>query len=201
MVINRLRQETKDVHAALERKIIPSLKQISSIADYQQVLKLFYGYFKPLESLVLLHIDRTMIVDIDKRRKADLLHYDLQQTGSGEVEAVAKINELPIIADPYSALGALYVMEGSTLGGAIISKMIRQRLHETSVSIRFFEGYGESSSAMWESFLNQLNAVPYSPENEERLIATAKETFQRFEDWATSFTNQIKSSNESAQRA
>lgn len=53
-----------------------------------------------------------------------------------------------IIEIHLQSLGALYVMEGSTIGDKIISKMIEQQLKTEFMAFTFFMGYGDQSANM-----------------------------------------------------
>ena len=60
---------------------------------------------------------------------------------------------LPGIENEVQAQGALYVLEGSTLGGRGITKMLlRQCPWLTLQKLTFFNGYGAGTGPMWLSF-------------------------------------------------
>jgi len=60
---------------------------------------------------------------------------------------------LPEIKNTAQAFGALYVIEGSTLGGQIIKKMVQKQLcMEGNNGLSFFDGYREATSDMWQVF-------------------------------------------------
>ena len=78
-------------------------------------------------------------------------------------------------------LGAMYVIEGSTLGGQHIARFVEPRLglsaeHGTA----YFRGYGEGTGAHWTEFKRILAAVP--DEQSDTVIAAAKATFAMFEE-------------------
>jgi heme oxygenase len=61
----------------------------------------------------------------------------------------------PAIATKAEALGALYVLEGSTLGGRMILKTLRSRGVSTD-DLDFLNPYGKDARAQWRSFLKVL---------------------------------------------
>ena len=61
----------------------------------------------------------------------------------------------PAIGTTAEALGAFYVLEGSTLGGKTILKALRTRGVSTN-DLRFLDPYGSESGSRWRSFLNVL---------------------------------------------
>ena len=63
--------------------------------------------------------------------------------------------EPPDIKNQGDLVGMLYVIEGSTLGGQLISKHLTKNLGITpETGGRFFGGYGENTSVLWLDFLN-----------------------------------------------
>jgi len=80
-------------------------------------------------------------------------------------------------------LGALYVIEGSTLGGTIISKMIKQQLAiPDNKGLSFFNGYGSETEKMWQDFKLFLDR-PLKPAEEAVVIRSANDTFNKFGQW------------------
>jgi hypothetical protein len=71
-------------------------------------------------------------------------------------------------------------MEGSTLGGLIISQMLRKQLGMTNQQLTFFKGYGNRLIAMWYSFKATLDKQPEPDIDTETGITTADATFRQF---------------------
>jgi heme oxygenase len=182
MLSDKLKEETKTNHQILERALVGQLKAIRSKEEYARLLKLFYGYFGGLETQINQHINAQLLPDNEERRKTQALANDLQFLGS-DVPAKADGNALPTIHTPLQALGALYVIEGSTLGGKIISKMMQQQLALTGGGLSFFAGYRDRSMEMWDTFKEALNSQAENPEQEAVVIAAANETFLKFGEW------------------
>jgi heme oxygenase len=177
----QLKQQTAEEHLALEDLIVPQIKAVQSKDDYARLLHLFYGFNKPVEAAIHQIIDHTVLPDIDKRYKAHLLLEDLQSIGYVHHPQVC--TAIPDINRIEEAFGALYVLEGSTLGG----KSITQLLLKTSIGLqpsqlRFFNAYGKETGPMWVSFLSQLNAFA-TEEQQAVIIDTAKQTFIKFKQW------------------
>jgi heme oxygenase len=79
--------------------------------------------------------------------------------------------------------GGLYVTEGATLGGQIISRQLEQML---GLSARrgaaFFTSYGLQVGSMWRSFCATLQA--HTPaEKEDLVVDAAKQTFVCMHQW------------------
>jgi len=95
----------------------------------------------------------------------------------------ASWNELPAIRSHAEALGAMYVMEGSTMGGKIIARMIEGQAGISGPSgFSFFNGYGEETGRMWEEFKVFLNR-PLDEMEKLNMILTANRTFITFYNW------------------
>lgn len=182
MILNRIRVETKAAHQALEVVVIPRIKSADR-EGYIKLLQHFYGYFKPVEDLLDVYMNDKLVPEYSERRKAGALLADLEVMGGIDKEPRRSTN-LPAITNEYQAIGAMYVLEGSTLGGKIISKMLMQRLgKEDNNGIAFFSGYGEHTDAMWASFTNTLDNYTADKEKQDEIVNTATQTFSLFEQW------------------
>ena len=176
-----LKQQTAVEHLALEDLIVPQIKAIHSMSDYAQLLQLFYGFNKPVEVAIHQIIDSTILPDIDKRHKADLLLEDLNALG--HIQPPSLCTDTPAINNIEDAFGALYVLEGSTLGGKSITQMLlKTNLGLQANQLQFFNAYGKETGPMWLSFLSRLNN--FTTEDQQNIIIdTAKETFIKFKHW------------------
>ncbi len=121
MFSEKLKEETKTNHQRLEHLLIPKIKSIKTTDDYLWLLRVFYSYFGALENEINKAVDQRLLPDQAHRRKADLIAQDIRKLG-GEVPELADKALIPRISDHNQALAALYVIEGSALGGQIISK-------------------------------------------------------------------------------
>lgn len=66
------------------------------------------------------------------------------------------VNSLfPAVGTKTEALGAMYVLEGSTLGGKIILKALRSQGVATD-ELHFLDPYGKDAGALWRTFLHVL---------------------------------------------
>lgn len=182
MLSERLREETFETHVVVEKLIIRRIKNINSANEYCQLLRIFYGYFKPVEEMIEKYITDEMVADIDERRKSKTILDDLEWIGLANQMVVC--NDIPPISDPANALGAMYVLEGSTLGGVHISKMIAARLKfKNSRGLSFFNGYGDTSMDRWSFFKEVLNNYTNEHEIGNKVVASANETFTKFRNW------------------
>ena len=96
---------------------------------------------------------------------------------------------MPTIHHLLQAFGALYVIEGSTLGGAIILKMLRKKesVDIPENAVQFFNGYGDQNLAMWQRFKEYLFLQLRYEEDVETVSKTANETFVKLKNWMLNF--------------
>ena len=141
MLSVKLKEETKHAHLQTEKLIIPSIKSLDLNNSYLQLLYIFYGYFKPVEEKIEQYLSPNVVSDIAERRKAGTILKDMEFVGAKSKPSLC--DQLPAIENAAEALGAMYVLEGSTLGGKHICKMIEQKLPLTEKKgLGFFTGYG-----------------------------------------------------------
>ena len=182
MLSEELKESTKTNHQLLEKALVAKMKAIRSEKEYAELLTLFYSYFGGLESRINEVIDGDLLPDNAQRRKTQALANDLEHLGFKSPER-ATGDDLPQLNTHLQALGALYVIEGSTLGGKIISKMMQQQLGLDAQSLSFFNGYGDHTEQMWNTFKTALNKDNLLPAQQAEVIAAANETFLKFGQW------------------
>jgi heme oxygenase (biliverdin-IX-beta and delta-forming) len=180
LLSEQLKDATKTNHQLLEKKLITHLKAVRTPADYAAILALFYGFFGGMETHINEHLDTASLPDHPQRRKAAALAHDLSSLHTA-LPPLATGTDVPAINNHLQALGALYVMEGSTLGGKIIAKMMKAQLKQTEGMV-FFEGYGDATEAMWQTFRAVLDQ-PLSHLEKETVVQSADETFLKFRQW------------------
>ncbi|MDQ3279087.1 MAG: biliverdin-producing heme oxygenase [Bacteroidota bacterium] len=173
-----VKNETEKIHADVEGLLLPKLSAIQTTDDYAAILKMFYGYFKPVEGAIAAHVHPEHLPDIGERRNAALLLHDLCQIGH-LADHPSICTTLPHITNTAQAFSALYVLEGSTLGGKYIAKMLAKNPAIPNGATRFFSGYGEQTGSKWKRFLKVFNQQSDS----DAMLASAIETFFYLKGW------------------
>src|SRR6476661_2581097 len=141
MLSLKLKEETQQPHQELERLLISKLKAIQASGDYCEVLQWFYGFYSVLEQQLHQAPGAERIPQFSKRQKTPALASDLAAFNTKPF-LQAHSDELPPVVTEEDALGIAYVMEGSTLGGQIITKMVAKKLdRSTTEGLAFFSGY------------------------------------------------------------
>lgn len=183
--LNNLRQNTKDSHNHLEENHFSKtiLEPTVSLASYQTYIAKLYGVVFACENDVFPAVS-LLLNDIDKRYKADLITNDLENTGF----PVGGIKNLPVYNFNFSstaeALGIMYVLEGSTLGGKILYKHINSLLGLNAENgASYFWGYGLQTGTFWKTFITSLAAYAVDKNCEKEIIASAIQTFTTIDHW------------------
>jgi heme oxygenase len=81
------------------------------------------------------------------------------------------------------ALGYVYVIEGSTLGGQVVLRDLGTRLSLTPEESAFLRSYGAEVGRMWREVLAWLGQAMADPAAEAAITTTAQETFSRLAGW------------------
>jgi len=177
MIQEELKKQTTVAHQQLEKLVVSRLKNIRSNEDYVKLLRIFYAYFSQLEEVIRPYISAEILPDYAERRHAISLADDIACFGA----SLTGLLEVPVpsIDNPVKALGALYVMEGSVMGGPIIVQILAK--YGITKGTSFFSGYGPETGKKWTAFIDALNAN-LSEELYPDVINAAIETFSRFAD-------------------
>lgn len=176
-----LKETTKNPHQQLEKIVIHKLKGIKATSDYIAILNFFYGFIRPLEEKIARVMDESLLPDYGQRRKSDTLLADLDYLQSDLERPVT--SNLPEITNTYQAIGALYVLEGSTLGGEIISKMLSDKLRlDTRDGLSYFVAYGDNNRSMWQKFQQMLDDI-LDAKAQAEVLKAAEQTFIKFKNW------------------
>ena len=170
-LLTSLRTGTRDAHARVE-DTVDVLRAGRSPHTYTPVLQAFRSLYAPLEqALDRSPLTRAVVPDFAERRKTGWLDEDLAVLGA-PVPADLAVPPLQTVED---VAGACYVLEGATLGGAVVARELPDVPH------RFFSSYGSRRGAMWASFRGHLRALDERGVDEGRTVAAAQRTFWLFE--------------------
>ena len=130
------------------------------------------------------YIDDDIVPQYSRRRKSNVIEEELQSMHEN-LHAINEDVPLPRIDNIAGALGAMYVLEGSTMGGKIISKILAENLGKQPSDIRFFNYYGDDTDVLWGQFVQSLNMFADELEDAGKgvVISVARNTFHCFKAW------------------
>lgn len=178
--LERLRSATHPAHKALEelpvsRSIVqPDLR----LDQYAHYLSLMLEVHRDIERNIFPLLNE-IIPDLATRKKSPLIEADLsylQQPFPADAEApITALIPNPSVA---FAMGILYVIEGSTLGGRVILKNIQATLQLNQWSgASYFNGYGDHTGINWKNFLQLLTQFEAERDCSEEIINGAEFAF------------------------
>lgn len=176
----RLKQETAREHAAIEA-VSGILHQGLTREEYERYLERWFGFLAPLEAeLCQREVWSVLGLSAVERAKRVALERDLEELG-------ATLSALPVCAPPDlpglpEAVGSAYVLEGSTLGGRVLSRHVQLCLGDGAPR-RFLDIYGPDIGSRWQAFRGALADYAGARDTQDRVIAGAKTTFVAFTRW------------------
>lgn len=180
MLIDKIREATAGNHKQTDAFIYPFFDAIKTTEDYTRILKAFYGFFQPVMAKIDQQVNKELVADYAERRKISALGHDLEQSGI-HTKDIQPAADMPVITNEAQAMGAYYVLEGSTLGGVFLSGIIAERLNAPDRNgISFFSGYGGNSKSMWNRFLTYIEHYSNNEQQSAGIVHTAEQTFRLF---------------------
>ncbi len=187
-LLEALRTGTALLHVALEKRL-PFFSEHLDTEWYQRLLQAYYGFYGPME---LALYDSGLIpqgFDQVLRVKTPTLLNDLYALGVDEraIGALPRCTQLPTFDTSAACLGALYVLEGATLGGQVLRREMAQRLGVNADNGgAFLDVYGAETGRRWKDFLDYLGRLPLDTPAKQRAVDVARSTFSCFEQWLDS---------------
>ncbi len=172
-MLNRLREETAELHRELEKDNLANKIMDHSIdlEEYKALLFQNYVAYQNAEKEITKFLpeyesDKTLRLSQDLHRLG-VIDLDLEVDFSCNSEA--------------EAIGAAYVIEGSAMGGMLIGKELKNCSHlEIEQNQKFFSG-DRSSMQGWNQFLKFLRSRDFSENEIKAASEKAKQTFLLFQ--------------------
>lgn len=179
-VLFRLRQGTAAEHEAIE-KVVPLTRPNLTMDAYVAYLQSCLAFYEPLEKQLAEVPDLSdAILDLELRQKSAMIRSDLDSLGQNSTQPPPAVAMLPDVSSVPKAIGALYVLEGSTLGGQILVRIVRGKLGLSGKGMTFLASYGDQVGMMWKSFGASARAALRTECDQLEAVAAAKSTFTTF---------------------
>lgn len=183
-----LREETQAQHCSLEQNL-PWQEICSDQRRYVHLLARFYGFYCVWEPEAESQLHQAPRDFLQARRKTSRLEDDLRWFGwsDREFSRVPRISpERLCLEGQAAALGSYYVLEGSTLGGQILSRKLERQLGlQNGQGYSYFCSYGAAVRDAWIEFGMFLSAQLPSEPDVSDAVAGARATFEVLEEWLT----------------
>ncbi len=183
---NRLKVLTKPFHDSLEATPLAiSLASGNITKDkYISFLKDLYYLHKEVESKMCLMPEWSSYkLDPHQHTRADLLLADLAAFGVHVEDITSNIT----LIDEYSfakIIGMLYVLEGSTMGGRVLSqRLLHVRGNDDLPVTRYYNAYADETMQRWGEYCSFLSEYEIKhPEDSSEIILGACSMFLQMEE-------------------
>jgi len=161
---HRLRQATKQAHHVLDHHplLAPLLTAKMRVDQYGDALSALHPVYHWAEHWIDAYLSQQAgWFDYASRRKLPALEADLMALG--RLPAASHLNAVKIAPGQGALIGILYTVEGSTMGGQVIARLLRQ-FSGPALPMQFYTGYGDQSRQKWQAFLSFADAECPRPE-------------------------------------
>jgi heme oxygenase len=161
-----LKSATKDHHDELEELMFVHeiMNKTLTLDQYKTLLATNYIVHSAIESKLHHALDTEIreTLDIENRDKLAALEQDLEEVNMDKEDLDAiKFDYLPKDHNNATSLGAMYVLEGATLGGNVIQKKLRANPAFENLGLNYYTVYAQNLMPNWLTFVKVLNtSVP-----------------------------------------
>jgi heme oxygenase len=184
-----LRQQLRAGTARAHQELEGALDLLSRVSDRQafaRVLERFLGFHMVWERTISRH--PALRTFHEPRSRLPHLRRDLAALGRTNLEQAS----LPVCgeaaqlaASPAAAVGSIYVLEGSTLGGQVIARALGGADWAPPGGLAYFNPYQARTGEMWRAFGSWAEARVAAGER-DAAVAGANRTFAVLQEWLTS---------------
>ncbi len=185
--VAQLRERTSGQHRQLEDAVNwPA--SFHSLYTYRDLLRAFWSIVPELDSRIA---DRLALMPPDyaptQRRQwlaQDLAMLDQMLRSASASDSLPRLApcDFEYLRSESSCIGALYVLEGSSLGGQYLAHQVRSRLQlDPQAGTSYFSGRGSATRLHWQSFCDWTNDRLQALGGINEAVSAAATTFSCFE--------------------
>jgi heme oxygenase (biliverdin-IX-beta and delta-forming) len=183
----RLKETTHETHDRLDKSIMAH-RPFENQARYGLFLKVQHQFHREIDVLYSNPLLDKLLPNLAGRRRFDLIKQDLADLGI----AAPSSERAPIFAnsadvDLPTALGWLYVAEGSNLGAAFLLKAAQGLGLSETFGARHLAAAPEGRGLHWKTFSAALDGVSLTGSEEERVVTAAQAAFARVQRLVNEF--------------
>lgn len=172
----QLKAATHSTHDSLDKRVMAA-DIFASRDSFTRFLRVQYRFHRDIDALYSHRGLLALIPDLAERRRLARIALDLQDLCSD-----VPVHSTPLVDANISlpsALGWLYVAEGSNLGGTVLFKLARDRLQlHADFGARHLAAHADGAARHWRSFTAALDAAPLAAEQEALVVEGARAAFQ-----------------------
>jgi heme oxygenase len=169
----RLMAATRAAHDGLDARII-SAEPFRDRDSYGRLLRMQYRFHRHIDDLYRMPLPLPPALDLRARRRLDHILCDLDDLGqplpADEVRPTAQM-------DAATAIGWLWVAEGSNLGAASLLKRAAALGLDAAFGARHLAGHPEGRARQWKEFTAAVNGLDLDEQDDARVLEGACEAF------------------------
>ena len=176
----KIKAATQSYHDQTEQLPTRSVGEFT-LDDYRDFLLTSWLFHRSVERALTDFLPASLKETLrwSDRQKTPRLEQDLDELGTdyrGLPSLSFTVDTLP------EALGAMYVTEGSTMGGVMMKKLWQDHpVIGRRSSFAFLGCYGQQTGSRWKAFTDVLEAAVPQPADQDAAIASAQATFEFYQ--------------------
>jgi heme oxygenase len=179
--LDALRRGTRDAHAALEATLDVAAPGAGR-ADYARHVAALGSWLAPRDAALWRGEWPAGIEASARAVKGDWVRADVRiARAEGFLDAWPAADDPRLPATSAGRFGLAYVIEGATLGGAVLRRRLAPAL--APWPLRFLHGYGRRTGRRWTTFLDALDASVRTPAAIDEAAAAAADAFASLASW------------------
>jgi heme oxygenase len=171
-----LKLATAAAHSSLEC-VLAKRGYFDGREQYIQYLQRFLAFQDEAERALNIAMTAEAVPDWPQRQRAHLARADLATLGAPERVSPHPSGRLPTITSREHVIGMVYVLEGSTLGGAWLLRQLAPLGITAAHGGSYLASYGSDRGKMWQRFLFTLEEAHLRGVRAEWVATAAIATF------------------------
>lgn len=175
----RLKANTSAAHERLDNRIM-SADPFGANERYVNFLRVQHAFHQEIDALYDNESLAGVLPDLSGRRRLNVIAQDLADLGgTSDLGGPAPHFRPGEAHDIPTALGWLYVAEGSNLGAAFLLKAAQRLGLSETFGARHLAGAPEGRGLHWRTFTGALDSIALTSADEDRVVAGAVAAFTR----------------------
>ncbi|HEY0200971.1 MAG TPA: biliverdin-producing heme oxygenase [Burkholderiaceae bacterium] len=172
----RLKTATHGTHDRLDKAIMTG-DIFASRDHFAKFLRVQYRFHHDIDALYADPELMALIPHLGERHRLLKIANDLSDLGQGVPRTpLSPLGQDTAVA---TALGWLYVAEGSNLGGTILYKLAVQKLGlNNALGARHLAAHPDGAARHWREFTKVLDSIELLPDQEIQLVQGAEDAFR-----------------------
>jgi len=185
-MLSFLKKETDQLHKEVEKNSLARfiLDQSITVEKYTHfLLQNYYSYLEIEQQLIAnKQLAPDTLLSFISNEKSDALYKDIAYLSDHDLLSDEEFSFS--MSSTAALIGALYVIEGSMLGGLLISKRLKNCKHLEEVKeFHFFGKNPEQSLTRWKTFTKVVEELSFSEEQQQHGALAAKNAFMCFKKY------------------